>query len=88
MTCEHIQNLLSCHPEQENNQGWEGQYFGSGFIVSGPGSSILAKYHTIPDPDPEFTSLIPKASIKDAQTTGDAFSPQKRISSTSFVGHF
>jgi hypothetical protein len=65
----------------------------------------------IPDPDPGFDDLklkkniqlvlpftYPLASIKDAQATGEAFSPQKRTSSTSkyensvffsiFVGHF
>jgi hypothetical protein len=47
--------------------------------------------------DQKLQFTYPKASIKDAQATGEAFSPQKRTSSTSkhensllfsiFVGH-
>jgi hypothetical protein len=48
--------------------------------------------------DKKWPFTYPKASIKDAQATGEAFSPQKRTSSTSkhensvlfstFVGNF
>jgi hypothetical protein len=70
------------------------------FLIADPDSGSGFRIR-IPDPDPGFDDLNLKkitAEKKDAQATGEAFSPQKRTSSTSkhensvifsiFVGHF
>jgi hypothetical protein len=85
-----VQNIPYFKDKGDSNSsaGWKvRQILDTSYQCSGSGSRVLMtkkfKKFTAEQNDKKVQFTYPYASIKDVQATGEAFSPQKRTSSTS-----